>query len=153
MSVQRIIFVQKPNTIKYNQANIKTPEEKQPIEKVVKNQMRMALCLNLLGAIGVATVLINAGKQTGVNPVESLKKAGENFTEIIGKSKDPIAKAIKNKRNHEAIEISKKVMAKVKLESLQKRIAAHEFNDKPTKALHQILDNVAKLQKVAQVVA
>lgn len=116
--------------------------------KINLDNDKIETCLNVLGAIGIAGVFLYAG-QKGFSPIDSIKNTARRVSEFVTKPQDPISKVLKGRRDAKAVELYKKYTARQKFESLQNRIARREFDDKPAKALHKILDNVPKLQEEA----
>lgn len=100
--------------------------------------------LNALAIFGIASIAIATSKK-GINYI---KNNQNKIHKIFYWHKDPVVRALKGKRNAEAVEIYKKLMNQKKYNSLQKRFNLNEFKDKSSQALHHILDNSANLQRV-----
>ena len=61
-----------------------------------------------------------------------------------------MVKALRGRRDAKAVKKYNLLVAQKKLDSLTVKVQSHQFDTKPARALHKILDNMAELQDFVQ---
>ena len=112
----------------------------------LKDNTKLETCLTALGVFGLAAVCFTVGRK-GVEPLKNFK---HNVVELVKKPKDPMVKALRGRRDAKAVKKYNLLVAQKKLDSLTVKVQSHQFDTKPARALHKILDNMAELQDFVQ---
>ncbi len=143
--------------IKNNQifrANKNKNSEPCIIDSIYQNEKAIKKGLVGLAVIGAAAVGFNLIKHSGKNPVQIIKNNANKVKDFLSEKPkpDPIIKNIGKKRDKEALNLYKGLVAKKKMDSLHNKLLSGHFDGKPKEVFESLRKNEVKLRREANLV-
>ena len=143
--------------IKNNQifrANKNKNSEPCIIDSIYQNEKAIKKGLVGLAVIGAATVGYNSIRNSGKSPVKFIKNNFYKVKDFLSEKPkyDPIIKNIGKKRDKEALNLYKGLVAKKKMDSLHNKLLSGHFDGKPKEVFESLRKNEVKLRREANLV-
>ena len=143
--------------IKNNQifrANKNRNSEPCIIDSIYQNEKAIKKGLVGLAVIGAAAVGYNSIRNSGKSPVKFIKNNFYKVKDFLSEKpkSDPIIKNIGKKRDKEALNLYKGLVAKKKMDSLHNKLLSGHFDGKPKEVFESLRKNEVKLRREANLV-
>ncbi len=124
------------------------------IDSIYKNEKLLKTGLVGLAVIGATAVSYNSIKNSGKSPVKFIKNNIYKIKDFLSEKpkSDPIFKKIGKKRDKEALNLYKGLIAKKKMASLHNKLLSGHFDGKPKEVFESLRKNEVKLRREANLV-